>query len=37
MQYVANNLNNDTVIDNGFVNTIPFHKQRIYVRVRDFL
>ena len=37
MQYVVNGLHNDTVIDNGFVNTIPFHKLRIYDRIYDFL
>ena len=37
MQYIANGLHNDTVIDNGFINTISFHKSRIYDRIKDFL
>ena len=37
MQYIINGLHNDTIIDNGFVNTISLHKSRIYDRVNDFL
>ena len=37
MQYVVNGLHDKVVIDNGFINTIPFHKSRIYDRVKDFL
>ena len=37
MQYVVNGLHNETVFDNGFTNTISYHKNKIYDRVRDFL
>jgi len=37
MQYIVNGLQNDTIIDNGFTNTISYHKNKIYDRVRDFL
>ena len=37
MQYIANGLHDENVIDNGFTNTISYHKKKIYDRVRDFL
>ena len=37
LQYIANGLHNDTIIDNGFTNTISYHKNKIYDRVKDFL
>ncbi len=37
MQYIVNGLQNDTIIDNGFTNSIIYHKNKIYDRVRDFL
>ena len=36
MQYIVNGLHNN-IIDNGFTNTIPYHKEKIYDRVKDFL
>ena len=36
MQYIANGLQGE-IIDNGFTNTISFHKKKIYDRLRDFL
>ena len=36
MQYIVNELHNN-IIDNGFTNTIPYHKEKIYDRVKDFL
>ena len=37
MQYIANHLQNDTIIDNGFTNTIEFHKNRINEKIEDYL
>ena len=36
IQYIVNGLHNN-IIDNGFNNSILFHKKNIYDRVRDFL
>ena len=37
MQYIVNNLQNDSIIDNGFTNTIEFHKDKIYDKIEDYL
>ena len=37
LQYIANGLHNESTIDNGFTNTILYHKNKIYDRVRDYL
>ena len=37
IQYIINGLQNGTIIDNGFNNSISYHKKKIYDRVRDFL
>ena len=37
MQFIANYLQNDTVIDNGFINTIDYHKDKIWEKIQDFL